>query len=331
VNGFRYFLIESQLASVEACEKLKDQLEHDGAKNIKVYVGSYRPIDSARSTIERKGGSKLLCSHTSPNDLLVWLKARNRQAWKAPLVIYADVLVPQSETQSLPDYQTAMREISAIEHDSEGLLRFGHAWPVVKELSEIEKGLPYTNSPIESDTRRERLLGILWDGHADTAREIGAPKPRNNVDVKIDQVQNTMREIVTKITNPKEKRHARRAEKDKKEMERVLRLPLSEHTQRCLSYLTETESKVFALRWGHSWTIARIARAMDRDRKTIKETLDRANAKNARTYPVAKTAKTIAAHEEARNNENEMIAQIDKEKQANTTPHVVQRVKPQSS
>lgn len=72
--------------------------------------------------------------------------------------------------------------------------------------------------------------------------------------------------------------HIKKVEIDKREMERLLKRP-SQYMQNFASVLTAVEWKVAILRWGHQWKKARIARAMDRDRSTISETLARAEKK----------------------------------------------------
>jgi hypothetical protein len=77
---WQYVLSESQLASLKACEKLKNELESAGAKNLKVYAGAWQQvIGHWGKRIIREEGSKVLCGHAAPHDLLEWLKDRTRK------------------------------------------------------------------------------------------------------------------------------------------------------------------------------------------------------------------------------------------------------------
>ena len=82
----------------------------------------------------------------------------------------------------------------------------------------------------------------------------------------------------TKKAGNHDARHAKRVEVDKREMERLLKRP-SQFMQNFSSTLTDVQWKVAILRWGHQWKIARIARALGRDRSTIAETIERVGRK----------------------------------------------------
>src|SRR5262249_50439721 len=51
---WQYPLSESQLTSLGEREKLKSELEHDGAKNLKVYTGVWQVVGSLGKTIVRE-------------------------------------------------------------------------------------------------------------------------------------------------------------------------------------------------------------------------------------------------------------------------------------
>ncbi len=180
---FQYTLSESELTSLEACEKLKNDLESDGAKNLKVYVGTWGPVDKLGRRIVREEGSKLLCSHAAPRGLLTWLKAKSARTWTAPLVIEAE-LPPRvkSPEQAPPDYQKVMARVRAVPNDVAGqlvagLLGFPGAWHVLKKLAEIEKCQPYTDKPVELEKQRKELLEILRNSYPDAAQRVGALRP----------------------------------------------------------------------------------------------------------------------------------------------------------
>jgi hypothetical protein len=178
-------LSEQELASPEACEKLKNNLESCSARNIKVYVGTWRPIEnfgkamgkalqsgfvaaSASATIVREEGSELLCSHDAPRDLLDWLKARNAKTWTAPVVIEAEfpLLKQRSSLEQRPrDWHKKLREIRNNMDEDLGLLEFGNAWESVRRLAQAIE-------PIGQETQIENL----WRMHPEAADKIGLPK-----------------------------------------------------------------------------------------------------------------------------------------------------------
>ncbi len=106
---------------------------------------------------------------------------------------------------------------------------------------------------------------------------------------------------------------ASKREKDKREMERLLKKPAPQSLQNFVSTLTDVQWQVSILYWGHSWKVARIARAMDRDRKTIAETIDRAKARMDRDLSNARTkgTKSAAASKQTHDIEEELIRKID--------------------
>ncbi len=98
-------------------------------------------------------------------------------------------------------------------------------------------------------------------------------------------------------------------------MERLLKEPPPKSIRDHLSALTDTQRRVVTLRWGYRWSVARIARAMERDRKTISETLNRAESKMGRQGKGQKksTARAVA-FSEASHIEDALIDKIDREK-----------------
>jgi lambda repressor-like predicted transcriptional regulator len=167
---WRYTLSESEVASLEAREKLTNQLEHDGAKNLNVYPGAWQSEKLGRRIV-CKQGSKVLYGPAAARELLAWLEARKVQG---PLVIEAE-LPPfaRSETQEPTDYYKEMERVHAIPNDDVGLLSYGRAWPHVRDLAAIEKKLPYTNKPLELEAQREKLRKILLEGYREVAEKIG--------------------------------------------------------------------------------------------------------------------------------------------------------------
>jgi hypothetical protein len=169
---WKYVLSESELASRGELEKLKSQLEHDGAKSLKVYPGVWQVVGSLGKTIIREQGSNLLYGPAAPRELLAWLEACKLQG---PLVIEAELppLVSQSETQEPSNYHKEMERVCAIPNDTAGILLYGRAWPHVRELAAIEKKLPYTDKPIELEAQRKELRKILLEDYPEAAEKIG--------------------------------------------------------------------------------------------------------------------------------------------------------------
>lgn len=99
-------------------------------------------------------------------------------------------------------------------------------------------------------------------------------------------------------------------------MERLLKLKPPKSLQPFLSELTEIQAKVATLRWGNDWPVARIARAMGRNRKTVADALTRAKLRVQESHKSRASTKMAAAHKEASDIEDELIGRIDKERQA---------------
>jgi DNA-directed RNA polymerase specialized sigma24 family protein len=109
-------------------------------------------------------------------------------------------------------------------------------------------------------------------------------------------------------------------ENDKREMDKLLKLPPKEFIRSSLVPLTENQEKVVRLRFEHQWPIARIARAMGKHRKTIDETMHRAEAKidshmGSKADPRSKRASEAAMYSaKADAIEDGFIQKIDAEK-----------------
>jgi hypothetical protein len=117
-------------------------------------------------------------------------------------------------------------------------------------------------------------------------------------------------------------RHVKHAEADKREMERLVIKPAPQSIQPFISVLTDIQWRVCILRYGHGWKVARIARAMHRDRKTITEHIVRAKAhiERHRTSAKSKGTQLAEASREADSLEDELIRTIDEDKQNKTCP-----------
>ena len=109
-------------------------------------------------------------------------------------------------------------------------------------------------------------------------------------------------------------RNLKRVEVDKREMKRLLKQPPPESVRSALTMLTDNQKQVSILKWAHDWSVARIARAMNKDRKTITETLERARTKMNVGGRNTRSAKRVATDRERHELEDELIDKIDREK-----------------
>jgi hypothetical protein len=96
----------------------------------------------------------------------------------------------------------------------------------------------------------------------------------------------------------------------KGEMERVLKRP-TRLLEPYAHILTDIEWSVGVLRFDHHWNITKISLAMDRDRKTIRETIDRVTRKIDNRPQKGKGTKSALASKEARDLEESWIRNID--------------------
>ena len=105
----------------------------------------------------------------------------------------------------------------------------------------------------------------------------------------------------------------RKATAARHEMERLLQQPAAEFIRDLLVPLTENEAHVARLRWEQKWPVAKIARAMNRHRTTIDETLERARGKmGARRN--RRESSAVRSQTEAGAIEDTLIQKIDAEK-----------------
>jgi hypothetical protein len=105
----------------------------------------------------------------------------------------------------------------------------------------------------------------------------------------------------------------RKATAERCEMERLLQRPAAESMRDLLVLLTENEAHVARLRWEHNWPVAKIARAMNKHRTTIDETLGRAKRKmGARRN--RRESSAVKFQTEASAIEDKLIQKIDAEK-----------------
>jgi hypothetical protein len=88
--------------------------------------------------------------------------------------------------------------------------------------------------------------------------------------------------------------HSKRVEIERRQMDRLLKRP-SQFMQDFVSVLTDIEWQVAVLHFGNTWPVAQIARVMERDRKTISETIHRAKRKMQQHAQNAKTLRNKSA------------------------------------
>jgi hypothetical protein len=183
----QYFLAESEVVLPNACEKLINRLERDGAKNLKVYAGVGLLRDGIRDRIVRKkGGSVLHSCAAASGDLLAWLEARNVRI--EPLVIEAEV--QESRMQKPLNWRDELTSVRKRYSDTELSLKFGDAWKAVKKLAEAD-------DPLEQEQRIENL----WRMYPKAAEDLGLPKQRSVLAEPIEPFRGG--DPVLSVTGPK--------------------------------------------------------------------------------------------------------------------------------
>lgn len=101
--------------------------------------------------------------------------------------------------------------------------------------------------------------------------------------------------------------------REHQEMELLLRKPVPSGLDRFFGLLTENEQHLATLRWGYNWSVAKIARARGRSRKTIDEAL--ANAKR-KMGSQSNASKSEGPHSW----DGDIVATIDEERAKSRKP-----------